>query len=292
MPELVVESTIGRSSDVNVGPNGSRDASIDAHLYSKPISYDWRVYMHTQLARSALPELNVNRNAVGGGVEYRARDFTATGEVFNAGNNGAGIALEADYRIGDYWHVNGLAESNSLSTPLMAYADGVKASNYQLGGGYRWHESRSVGLNVDHMEFSDGNQRNGLDMLWTEGLMASATYKLDATAEYYTSRNSSQSAQIGYFNPIRDQQVGISLRNEWLQFHRYEKSLKHVLTVGVGNYAQTNYPSRGIANIKYEQFYSPSDRLDFHYGIGRLLHPYDGAQTGENSITFGADWRF
>lgn len=290
--ELVVESKIGNSTDVSVTPNGSREDLIDAHLYSSPVSYNWRAFLHTQFARSTFPALTVSRDTDGAGVEYRTRNFSATSEVYNMGNGGTGIALGGDYHIDDHWFINGLAENKSLSAPIRAYADGVSARNYQVGGGYRRHESRNVSFNINQMDFSDGNQRNAVDVFWTEGLLTNATYKLDSTAEYYTSRNSSQSTLINYFNPISDQQVGIALRNEWVQFHRYEKSLKHVLTMGVGSYAQKNFASGGVANIKYEQYYSPGDRLELHYGIGRTLHPYDGTQVGEDYITFGADWKF
>ena len=290
--ELVVESTFGKSTEGGVTPGGSREALIDAHLYTSPVKYNWRAYLHTQHARSAFPEFSVSRNTLGGGVEYRTRNLIATGEVRNVGNSGTGFALGGDYQIGDHWYVNGSAEDKSLSAPLRAYADGVSARKYQAGGGYRWHESRDVSLTVSQMSFSDGNQRNAAGATWMEGLWRSPSYMLDSTVEYYASRNSSQDATINYFNPVSDQYLGISLRNEWLQFRRYEKSLRHVLTLGAGNYAQTNFASGGAMHIRYEQFYAPGDRLELHYGIGRTVHPYDGTRVTVDAINFGAGWRF
>lgn len=291
LPELTVESEIGKSNDSN-SPNGSHDVQIDAHLYSRPLNYGWRAFVHTQLAQSTFSDLTANRNTVGGGVEYRTRDLNAKSEILNIANSGIGYALGGDYHIDDHWIINGLAENKSLSAPVRAYADGVTARNFQVGGEYRWHESRNVSLNINQMNFSDGNQRNAVDVFWTEGLLASATYILDSTVEYYASRNSSQSTQINYFNPISDRQVGITLRNEWMQFRRYEKSLKHVLSIGAGNYAQKNFATGSVVIIQYELQYSPSDRLQLHFGIGRTLHPYDGARDSSDAFTFGADWRF
>jgi biofilm PGA synthesis protein PgaA len=292
LPELVVESEIGKSTGSNDTPNGSRETLIDIHVYSSPFNYNWRAFVHTQYARSTFSDLAVSRSTVGGGVEYRARDFIASGEIRDMGNNGTGYAFGGDYHISDYWSINGLAENKSLSAPVRAYADGVSARNYQVGGEYHWHESRNVSLNINQMNFSDGNQRNAVDASWDEGLLASATYKLDSIVEYSSSRNSSQDTLINYFNPISDQQIGITFRNEWSQFHRYEKSLKHVLTIGVGNYAQKNFASGSVMSIQYEQIYSPSDRLELHYGIGRTIHPYDGSQDSRNALTFGAHWKF
>jgi biofilm PGA synthesis protein PgaA len=291
LPELTVESEIGKSSDSN-SPNGSRDVLIDAHLYTRPLNYSWRAFAHTQLAQTSYSDLAVNRNTAGGGVEFRTRDFTARSEILNIADSGIGYALGGDYHFDDLWIINGLAENKSLLAPVMAHADGVTARNIQVGGEYRWHESRNVRLNINQMNFSDGNRRNAVDAFWTEGLLTSATYILDSTIEYYASRNSSQSAQINYFNPVSDRQIGITFRNEWLQFRRYEKSLKHVLSIGLGNYAQENYAANSVEIVQYELRYSPGDRLQMHFGIGRTLHPYDGVRDSTDALTFGADWRF
>jgi biofilm PGA synthesis protein PgaA len=291
LPELTVESEIGKSNDSN-SPNGSRDVLIDAHLYSRPLNYSWRAFAHTQLARSTYSDLTVNRNTVGGGVEYRIRDLTGRGELFNIANSGIGYALGGDYYFDDHWIINGLAENKSLSAPVRANADGVTARNIQVAGEYRWHESRNVRLNINQMNFSDGNRRNAIDAFWTEGLLTSATYILDSTVEYYASRNSSQSTQINYFNPKSDRQIDITFRNEWSQYHRYEKSLKHVLSIALGNYAQENYAAGSVEIIQYDLQYSPNDRLQLHFGIGRTLHPYDGVRDSTNAFTFGTDWRF
>jgi len=290
--ELLVESTIGKSADDNVTLNGSHETVIDAQVYSRPAHHDWRAFLHTQYASSTFPALAVSRTTEGAGVEYQIRDLVASGEIRNTGNSGVGFALNWDYHIGDHWSVGGTAENKSLSTPLRAYSDGVSANLYQLGGAYRWHESRTAALNISRMNFSDGNQRNFADAYWTERLWSGTRYKLDSTVEYYVSRNSSPDTSINYFNPVSDRQIGITLRNEWLQFQHYEKSLKHVLTIGAGNYAQQNFASGSTMRIAYEQYYSLSDRLDLHYGIGRTVHPYDGVRNSEDAITFAADWRF
>jgi len=291
LPELTVDTGIGKSNDSN-SPNGSRDVLIDAHLYSRPLNYSWRAFAHTQLAQTTYSDLTVNRNTAGGGVEYRTRDFNARSEILNIANSGIGFALGGDYHIDDHWIINGLAENKSLSAPVRAYADGVTARNIQVGGEYRWHESRNVSLNIDQMNFSDGNHRNAVDIFWTEGLLTSATYILSSTVEYYASRNSSQSTQINYFNPVSDRQIGITLRNEWSQYRRYDKSLKHVLSIGLGNYAQENYAAGSVEIIQYELQYSHSDRLQLHLGAGRTLHPYDGVRDSTDALTFGVDWRF
>ena len=290
--ELAVDSSFGQSSDAAATSSGTRESVIDARLYSSPYKYKWRAFLHTQITRSTLPGLSVSRDAVGGGVVYQIRDFRATGEILGIGNIGVGITLAGAYQFNDHWSINGSIESKSLSAPIKGYVDGIVASNVQVGGGYRWHESRSVNLNVNRMSFSDGNNRSAVNVFWTEGLFASATYMLDATAEYYVSRNTSQSPTISYFNPVNDKQVGITLRNEWRQYHRYEKSLTHILAIGVGNYAQQNFSAGRVWNIGYELLFTPVGRLDLRFGISRNAHPYDGVNDAGSAITLGMGWRF
>ncbi len=292
--ELSVDARYGKSVGGVAGamPNGNRESVIDARLYSAPYQYDWRFFAHSQRAQTSFPEMSVSKTTAGGGAEYRVRDLTLTGELLNVGHLGAGLAVAGDYRLDDHWSINGMAESNSLSAPIRAYADHVKANNMQLGASYRWHESRSVALVGDQMGFSDGNQRRALDVSWSERWLTGATYKLDSTVEYYTSRNSSRSTTINYFNPVSDTYLGLSFRTEWVQFHRYERSLKHVVRLGVGNYAQQNYAAGEVLTLQYEQVLQTNDRMQWRYGFGHTEHPYDGLRVTSNFVNLSSDWMF
>ncbi|HET7833219.1 MAG TPA: poly-beta-1,6 N-acetyl-D-glucosamine export porin PgaA [Gallionella sp.] len=293
LSELVVDSRIGQGSGGNVvTPNGSHERHINARLYSRPLLYGWRILGHTQLAWGDYPGLAVSRNAAGVGAEYRMRDYTATADLHAVGTAGAGFSLDQTYHFNDYWSISGLVESKSLSTPLRAYADGTSATDMQLGVSYRASEARSAQVRVNQMNLTDGNQRNAVDAAWVERLKASPTYLLDLTIEYYASRNSSQNPLISYFNPVSDRYAGVAFRNEWLQYQRYEKSLRHVLTVGGGRYAQQNFANGNVMSLRYEQIYRPTDRLELRYGIMRTNHPYDGVLVIENSADISANWMF
>jgi biofilm PGA synthesis protein PgaA len=175
---------------------------------------------------------------------------------------------------------------------MRAYYDNVTANSYQIGTVLSWNESRSLNLSTNQMGFSDGNQRNVIDASWLEGWISGPVYKLHSILEYYSSRNSSQSLLINYFNPINDRYVGLTLQNEWLQFQRFDQSLKHIVRVGAGNYIQDTFGSGPVINIQYEQSYKRNDRIEFHYGLGHTEHPYDGANVVANYITFGSNWIF
>jgi len=290
--ELVVNSRLGKSSDqTGVSPN-SHESVIDAHFYDSPIKNDWRPFLHTQITRAGLPTLSVRKIVVGAGTEYQIRDLNVGGELLKVGDSGLGYALKGGYHIGDHWRFNARLDQKSLATPIKAYVDGVTSRNIQLGGGYRWHESRDVYASLNQMTLSDGNKRNATDIFWTERWFANPTYILSSVFEYYTSKNSSQSPLISYFNPISDRYVGATFRNEWSQFHHYQSSLSHALSIGIANYAQQNFPKGHVRSINYELVYTHHNELNFRIGISRSEHPYDGVVDVANNFTLGMRWKF
>ena len=296
LSELTVDARVGKSTaGDNVSPFGDRERTFDAHLYSAPLAYDWRFFVHGQSASATYSGVNVARPAAGGGAEYRVRDLTLTGEVLNIGKTGSGGLVSGDYHVGEHLSIDAGAEKNSLSAPLRAYETGVTADNISGGVTYRWNESRSVNLSADRMNLSDHNLRLAAGVSWTERLVTGPVYKLDVTPEYYASKNSLQSPLIRYFNPIRDHFAGLTLRNEFTQINRYERSLRHEFKLVMGSYTQEPFARRKVLNAvegKYEAIYSLDDRLKLRLGAGRSIHPYDGVTVAENFATASADWMF
>jgi len=296
MHRLEIDSRYGQSTGsattTGSAPSGSNELVLDAKLYSYLQDYDWRFFAHTQYASATFLGQNLTRTSLGAGAEYRVRDISLSGEVFNFGNRGIGVGLNGVYQLNDYWSANGALETKSASASVRADATGVTAARYHLGTRYRWHEGRSVGLSGEVMNFSDGNRRHALGASWNEHWLAGPIYSLASTLEYYSSGNSVQDPAISYFNPINDRFVGVSFQNEWLQFSRFNRSIKHILTLGGGNYLQQAFVSGKVFNVHYEQAYQATDFLSYRYGIGHSIHPYDGEQETTNFIIFSASWVF
>ena len=291
--ELVVDARFGESNGGGAsGATGSHEYSVDTRVYSAPYRDDWRFFGHSQLDVAAYPGVNVERITVGGGAEYRIRDTRVTGELFNMGKNGFGLELGGEYQISDQWAINGQAGINSLAAPVRAYTDNDSANRIQMGGGYRWHESRAVNLSFSHMYFADGNHRRSTDVSWMERLINLPGGKLDATFEYAFSSNSTQSRQINYFNPVNDRYLGVTLQTGWLQFRHKERLLKHDVSISLGQYTQQNFVSGRVMSLLYEITYQLNERLEFRAGIGRTLHPYDGVVDASNFVTGGVNWKF
>jgi len=125
---------------------------------------------------------------------------------------------------------------------------------------------------------------------WTERVIAGPVFTLQATAGAYTSRNSLEGAP--YFNPRRDFSPSLELAGEWVQSRRYERAFRHRLVADAGTYQQEGFGSGQVLGLRYEQDWQLDMRRAVRYGVGRTLHPYDGAQTSRNYAFFGLDWTF
>jgi biofilm PGA synthesis protein PgaA len=289
MNELIVESAYGRSS--GGGPAGSRDFELDARLYSKPYSYNWRAFGHGYTSQARFDAGTGRYDRLGAGLEYRSPRWVASGELAHDINRDKPAAtLQAAYSPDDFWSFSAIGENDSLETPLQARQAGVTAWRGGLGATWRAHESRRIGITYDHLRFSDGNGRDIMAARWTERVVAGPIYKLEVTGTVAASRNSNGNA--AYFNPSRDQQVDLEFANEWLQWRRYERAFRHRFIATVGHYWQESFGGSPVYGARYEQEWSADDRLVLRYGVGRTLHSYDAARTGRNYVYVALNWRF
>jgi biofilm PGA synthesis protein PgaA len=286
--ELNVEAGFGRSAG---GPTGNRDFSIDAHLYSQPLSYNYRAFLHLYSGQGTFDTGTGRLERGGVGLEYRSTNYVASAELTQDLNRSkTGVAASLAWMPNDFWTLRGLVDTNTTDTPMQARLAGVDAKRYGAEAVWRAHESRSAALGVDRIDFSDGNKRDIVQARWTERVIAGPVYKLEITPSIYTSRNSSSTA--AYFNPSRDLAPSVEFVNEWLQWRRYTNAFRHRLALSVGNYQQQNFASGYTAGARYEQEWTADDRLILRYGIGRSLHPYDGVRVARNYAYVSLNWRF
>jgi len=290
MSELIVDGDYGSSSD-SVGPAGTKDYALESWLYSSPLDYNYRVFAHLYDAAADFSNGIGRRDRSGIGLEYRSTLFTATGELAHGINEGI-TAASATLAItpNDYWTFKGEYDTSANQTPLQASLAGIDARRASGEVEWRANESTSATLSYQQLDFSDGNRREIVDADLTDRLIAGPIYQLDVTGAVYTSRNSLIGAP--YFNPSQDFSPTLELTNEWLQWRRYTRSFRHRLVVSAGSYWQQGYGTGPVYGARYEQEWDANDRLNFRYGIGRSLQPYDGVQTARNYAYFYLDWKF
>lgn len=287
--ELVVDGTFGRSSG---GPTGTRDYGVDTRLYTRPFSYDYRLFAHAYDAEARFATGTGRRHRVGGGVEFRSPLVAAEAELTQGldGGTRTGAAGAIAFTPGDHWTFRLGGETSSNYTPLQASLAGIDAKRGFGEAVWQAHESRSAAVSLTGMDFSDGNQRRIAQARWTERVIKGPVYKLEVTGALYTSRNTRAGAP--YFNPSRDFSPTLELANEWIQWRRYTRAFKHRVVVAVGAYRQEGFGTGRVAAARYEQEWAADDRLLVRYGVGRTLHPYDGIKTARDYAYVYLNWKF
>lgn len=271
----------------------SQTSSLEWRLYSPPIGYDWRVYGGTALAGGHYDEGFARQFLSLLGVEYRVPWVTANLEARNddAGSNDMGAAFYGSLTPGDHWSFPFSFELGSRDTPLRARNEGITADSYRMGAEYRWNESRTARVNARGMNFSDGNQRLGVDASVTQRLWSDFTRHVDGTAGVYFGGNSKDEDRP-YFNPKAEAEIDGALTYGALLWRSYDKSLRHAVTVGAGGYAQRDYGTLPVFSLQYSQDLDWTDRFSATYGVGFERRPYDGDQENSLNAFINVSWKF
>lgn len=291
MRELRVEAGTGRSSGSG-GPFGSREHHIESWLFSAPIKYDWRAFLHQYDATATFPDGDGHRRRLGAGAEYRVRDWRASAEV-SAGyedDTDVGLSVAGDWWMNDYWNFEAQAETSTNDIPLQGRPSGVRGKSLRLGATYRVSESRRFSAGVQAIDFSDGNRRDILNASAFQRLITGPVFKLDGVLGLYASQNSLDNAV--YFNPQSDFGADLTLIGEQRLWRRYDRSLVHRLYLTAGTYEQKNFGSGAVAGIRYEHEWSLDDRFMILYGAQRTMHPYDGVREFMNYYNVVLNWKF
>ncbi len=289
-PEIIITAQDGKSDQGT--PVGARDYSVESYIFSSPLLQHYRLFAHLFLAGAEFPAERSHWRRAGGGLEYRGADLRLTGEI-NEGLNDSGrtgLTLKAGHRFNDLWHAQADFETQSNSIPLQARRAHITARRFGLEVEYRAHESRSIALSAGWLAFSDDNERRNLAGRWRERLFTSPKLKLDGSTGVYASWNSLEG--VPYFNPKRDTTLSGTLSADWVTWRRYSRAFSQQLNLTGGRYWQSGYSAHPVWAVEYAHQWRWDHDLYLRYSIGRLLHPYDGDQTGRNYITFDFDWRF
>jgi biofilm PGA synthesis protein PgaA len=289
-PELRVDAGAGSSS--GGGPVGTREHAIETWLFSAPIRYDWRAFLHQYDSSADFPQGKAHRRRIGAGMEYRARDLRLTGEINDSCDDttDVGVSFTGEWWANDQWMFDVAAHSSTNGIPLQARLVDVEGESLRAGVAHRVSESRSFGASFETIDFSDGNRRNILTASAFQRFLTGPVYKLDGTAALYSSTNSL--ANAAYFNPEDDFGLDANLIGEQRLWRRYDRDFVHRLYLGVGQYRQSGFGTDMTGVIRYEHAWALDDQLDLLYGAQRTLHPYDGDRVYANYYNLSLDWRF
>lgn len=290
-PELTLGANLGRSNDT-VAPNGTRDDTVDAYLFSRPFAERYRLFVHGHYAQADLADGYGHYNRAGAGLEYRAPDLRLTGELHAGidGDGAPGLLLGGRWWMTDVWNVAANVDTRTQDIPLKARGANIDAKRAQVELEARLNESRAFAAALGGYDFSDDNRRRFVQASWREGLLMRPRYNLAARIDLYASRNSRSDAP--YFNPSSDRSASASLTGAWRTYRRYEREFVQEMTLSAGNYWQEGFGSGATWGIEYAHRWQLHDGLSLRYAVGHTQHPYDGEQSGRSYLTLDMDWKF
>ena len=271
---------------------GSRDRLFEGTLFSRPLDYNYRMFVRGRYAFADFPEGNESYRRYGFGVEYRRPDLESTVELtYNEdGSDEFGGSFSLLYELDDHWSIPFNLEIFSRETPLRALKQGITADSVDFGVTYRASELRRVSLRTQLMDFSDGNVRRSLTASLEQRLVTLPKYKLTGIVDLYTSANSEKDTI--YFNPDRDFSAALSMVNQQRLFRRYDRVFSHRLALTLGNYWQKGYADDYIAGFNYEHLWEIAGRFELAYGYSRFRRVYDGLPEYQNYYFSRINWRF
>jgi poly-beta-1,6 N-acetyl-D-glucosamine export porin PgaA len=278
-PFYKIETIFGRGGAVN---NGA-DSLVDAVIYSAPLTNllndHFRLLSHLVYASGDTSDgVTASRSRLGIGMDYRARDLNAQVEIDHTLNdpNTNGIALTLGWNISDAWNLQAAVDTNTINLPAAALLEDITAKEAKLNLTWIKNESRKVGGELSSMRFSDSNVRNMANIWWTERWISTPVFKFDTKLYLSTSTNSEPNRD--YFNPLRDENLDLELKAEYLTWHRYRRSFKQRAIVDVGHYWQQGFGSGEAAGLRYEHEWKLENETEITYGVGRNFQPYDGVR--------------
>lgn len=282
--QIIFQAEAGRSE----GSAFSSDSwDTDGYYYSRPVSYNYRGYIHDQHRYGEFVDGTGHDHRIGAGIEYRSHNFTAYGEV-NKGleimeDTGAKVGI--DWRLTDKIMIAGSIAADSVDMPLRGLAVGTSGDTLTTAATYRWHEGRSLVGRYSQGNFDDDNRRQGYSLSHIWRVLNRLNHKLLTNVSVFTSRNTQTNRP--YFNPSSDRTYTASLTHEWQIFRRYQRGMVQRFTVEVGDYWQEDFGSDNIWSFRLEHAWSLGARWEVNYGISNGGRMYDGDREHANLIFLG-----
>jgi len=265
---------------------------IDTYLYSRPIRYNVRLFIHGFWENAEIEGETARNISAGAGVRYEIRGHVLSLEINKNEGSKNGLDLEGwyDWQVNDQATIGVSYDSFSDAVPLKGRLNGITGWSTGLDGVYRFHESAEVGFNVLLSEFSDGNVRKMVIVSGMQRMYNSPYFKVPVTVELYSSANTKEDRP--YFNPKEDFSGLLTVDFRWLMWRRYERSFLQRLALTGGRYWQKDYDAKNIWSIRYEHDWDVSDSLSLLYGVTWSQRAFDGSLEDSLWTYFDMIWRF
>jgi biofilm PGA synthesis protein PgaA len=260
------------------GEPGSQNPGLAAttRLWSPPLWDYWRVTGAYRYATEDLDEGRETWHRSAAGLEYRGPSLRGFAELtYNeSSEDGVGGRAEIEWTPTDHLSLAAAGEIFSQETPLRALKNGATADAVELGAGYRFHESRELGINWRFLDFSDGNERHELFPRFSQRVVDLPRFTVTSLFELYYTTNSR--TDVVYFSPEWLFSPTLSAVVEHVAWRRYRRSFVHALTLMVGGTFQSGIDGEPIGSVAYEHRWLLGRQVALSYGILVASRVYDG----------------
>jgi biofilm PGA synthesis protein PgaA len=289
-PQFIVN--VNGSESRGAQQNGSRGLEMESYLYSAPIDYDFRVFGHYRWTKATFTEGKGETHHQGVGVEYTQPNYRLTAEIHNNiyAKNTVGVSLGGDYQFDDQWSISSLFESFSAQTPLRALKNNIYARSFNVTGTFRQHESRTLSLGATYLNFTDGNNRFGLNASYFQRWYTGPLYKFATHTNLSYGQNSK--TNVPYYSPSHQLGAEITLENDWLTYQHYDTSWHQRLALTLGNSWQQGFNNDFIYSLAYEHRWKAMNRVELSYGASYGRRFYDGDKEYSWQYFMRLNWRF
>lgn len=289
----------GWQADVSSGyewSNGQylgNSSQSEAHLYSPFIDSRWRIYGHALGETGEFREGSDYRARIGAGLSYNYDRQSAWLELDgDTGTSGSLAAVSAggELNIGDHWTLRAQGDTDDVANvQLIAELADIHARSGGATLEWKQSELRSITAGVQRQLYSDGNQRTAISGSWDQRVWTRPRLQIDVAPQIWTSSNSEDENRL-YFNPKQDFSIGPQTTVKWTTWRRYERNLRHEVTIFTAPYWQQNYGVAEGFSASYAQHWEVSRRCGF---FGKMMwnsQPYDGSHEPYTDLTFGLTW--
>ncbi|MEJ8815896.1 poly-beta-1,6 N-acetyl-D-glucosamine export porin PgaA [Variovorax ureilyticus] len=258
------------------GPGNGMDASLE--VQSATIAGTWRLIGLADNDTDSVEEGRATRRRLGGGVQGRWPDwkFVALAWAQDGSLSTSGGSLAAQWEPTDRWTLQADAARHSPDTPLRADLHGITADSVRGGLRYAWNESLGAGLQLQHMDFSDGNNRQQATVDGVVRLIDRP--HLDVSLKPRIEWQSNSLAATPYFSPKESWLGSVEAQVEHVMWRIYQRTFVQRLSLTLGVFEQTFFGSHPVGGVAYEQGWRHDPWTEVTWGLAWTSMVYDGSR--------------
>ena len=272
------------------GPGNGMDARLQVE--SSTLAGTWRLIGFADGGTDSVEEGRAERRRFGGGAQARWPDWQLVALAWSQSGSldTSGGSLAAQWGPSDQWTFMADAARHSPDTPLRADLHGITADSVRGGARYAWNESLGAGVQLQQMDFSDGNDRR---LMTVDGMLKVLDRPhLDITLRPRIEWQRNSLADTPYFSPSESWLGSVEALIEHVIWRAYEEAFVQRLGLTLGVFEQRNFGRNAIGGVSYEQSWRHDPWTEVSWGVGWTSMVYDGSREQELRAYLKFEHRF